>query len=109
MATPSVTPVTVAAMRKVFALLEDNFDPEKGLFLHGYSDERIAKETGISADGVRKYRVDGFGKLKAPTELDKARSDLSELEALFLKTEGEMRAAIKDLKARIQTLQRRFD
>ncbi len=70
MATAQITPTTVSAMRKVFAALEDNFDAEKGEYLHGYSDERIAKETGISVDGVKKYRIDGFGKLRPPSELD---------------------------------------
>ena len=109
MATQAITPTTVTAMRKVFAALEDNFDTEKGVYLHGYSDERIAKETGISVDGVKKYRVDGFGKLKPPTELDAIRREVEELENLFLKLETDLRAGLKDTKARILTLQRKFD
>lgn len=109
MATTQVTPTTVTAMRKVFAALEDNFDAEKGEYLHGYSDERIAKETGISVDGVKKYRIDGFGKLRAPTELDSLKHEVEELQGLFLKFEGEIKERIKDARARILTLQRRFD
>jgi hypothetical protein len=109
MATQSLTPVTVAAMRKVFALLEDNFDPEKGEYLHGYSDERIAKETSLSVDGVKKYRVDGFGKLKPPTELHKLQQEIAELEKLALQLDNDLRAGLKDVKARILNLQRKFD
>ena len=109
MATQALTPVTVAAMRKVFALLEDNFDPEKGVYLHGYSDERIAKETQISIDDVKKYRVDGFGKLKPPTEVDKIQSDIADLEKLALQLDNDLRAGLKDIKARIQIIQRKFD
>lgn len=109
MATQSLTPVTVSAMRKVFALLEDNFDPEKGVYLHGYSDERIAKETNISTDGVKKYRVDGFGKLKPPTEIYKIQQDIAELEKLALQLDNDLRAGLKDVKARILNLQRKFD
>lgn len=109
MATQSITPTTVSAMRKVFAALEDNFDTEKGVYLHGYSDDRIAKETGISVDGVKKYRIDGFGKLKPPTELDSVKREVEELEGLFLKLESDLRAGLKDVKARILTLQRQFD
>jgi hypothetical protein len=96
-------------MRKVFALLEDNFDPEKGVYLHGYSDDRIAKETNISVEGVKKYRVDGFGKLKAPTELCKIQQDIAELEKLALQLDNDLRAGLKDIKARVQNLQRKFD
>lgn len=96
-------------MRKVFAALEDNFDAEKGEYLHGYSDERIAKETGISIDGVKKYRIDGFGKLRAPTELDSLKREVEELQELFLKFENEMKDRLKDARARILTLQRKFD
>ena len=96
-------------MRKVFAALEDNFDAEKGEYLHGYSDERIAKETGISIDGVKKYRIDGFGKLRAPTELESLKREVEELQELFLKFENEMKDRLKDARARILTLQRKFD
>jgi hypothetical protein len=105
----TITPLTVSAMRKVFALLEDHFDPEKGEYQNGYSDDRIAKETNISVDGVKKYRVDGFGKLRAPTELDAVKRQLDELETLFLKTDTEVRAGIRDLRARILQMQRKFD
>lgn len=109
MATAQITPQTVSAMRKVFAALEDNFDAEKGEYLHGYSDERIAKETGISVDGVKKYRIDGFGKLRPPTELDAVEREINELTALFVKFEGEMKERLKDARARISNMQRKFD
>lgn len=109
MATQNLTAVTVSAMRKVFALLEDNFDPEKGVYIHGYSDERIAKETNISVDGVKKYRVDGFGKLKPPTEIYQIQQDIADLEKLALQLDNDLRAGLKDVKARILNLQRKFD
>lgn len=109
MATTQLTPTTVAAMRKVFSLLEDNFDPTAGRYLHEYSDARIAKETNISEDAVKKYRTDGFGKLKPPSELQIAINDLRELEGLFLRYESEVKDKLKDLQARIRNLQKRFD
>ncbi len=109
MATQNLTAQTVSAMRRVFSLLEDNFDPEKGVYLHEYSDERIAKETQISIEGVKKYRVDGFGKLKAPTEIYKIQQDIVELEKLALNLDNDLRSGLKDIKARILNLQRKFD
>jgi hypothetical protein len=109
MAITKVTPTTGVALRKVFQLLEDNFDAGEGQYLHGFDDARIAKETGISEQAVKDYRTSAFGKLKAPTELHKLKQDLSDLETAFLKMDAEFREAIKDVKARIGNLQRRFD
>jgi hypothetical protein len=109
MTVTKVTPITGLALRKVFQLLEDNFDAEKGQYLQGYDDASIAKETGVSPNAVKEYRTAAFGKLKPPTELDKARQDLDALETLFLKTEGQLRQEIKDLKQRILQIQRKFD
>ncbi len=103
------TPATGQALRKVFLSLEDNFDAEAGCYKNDYSDERIAKETGISPEAVKNYRVSAYGKLKPPTDLVLIERDLRELETLFLKTENEMKAALKDLRARIGTIQRKFD
>jgi hypothetical protein len=103
------TPATGQALRKVFALLEDNFDTDAGQFRNDYSDERIAKETGISIDAVKNYRVSAFGKLKPPTELYNIQAQLRDLETLYLKTETEMKAGLKDLKARVAAVQRKFD
>jgi predicted transcriptional regulator len=109
MATSTVTPATGTALRKVFSLLEDNFNATEGVYLHGFSDESIAKETGISAEAVKNYRTAAFGKLKPPSELYKAVQDLADLETLFLKTESEMKEKLKDLQARIRLIQKRFD
>lgn len=109
MSTVKVTPITGQALRKVFALLEDNFDAGQGQYLHGYDDERVAKETGISLQAVKEYRTSAFGKLQPPTELHKAKQDLDALETAFLKMDSEMRGQIKDLRQRIQILQRKFD
>lgn len=104
-----ITPVTGQALRKVFQLLEDNFDAGEGQFLAGYDDARIAKETGVSETAVKDYRTAAFGKLRPPTELHKCKQDLDELEALFLKTDGEFRQQIKELRQRVLVLQRKFD
>lgn len=104
-----VTPITGQALRKVFSLLEDNFDAGQGQYLHGYDDARIAKETGISTHAIKEYRTNAFGKLQAPTELHKAKQDLDALETAFLKLDSDMREQIKDLKQRVLILQRKFD
>jgi hypothetical protein len=104
-----VTGPAAQALRKVFQLLEDNFNATDGQYLHGYDDDRVAKETGISVNAVKDYRTSAFGKLKAPTELWQAKQDLAALETEYLKMENDFKAKLKDLNQRILQLQRMFD
>lgn len=105
----TLTPTTIQAQRKVFGLLEDNFDPGDGVYKNGYDDQRIASETGISVSAVKEIRTAAFGKLKPPTELYQMKIDLENLETAFLKMDNEFKSQIKDLKLRVQTMQRKFD
>lgn len=109
MTAPKITMQTGAALRKVFQLLEDQFDGENGCYKNGYSDEKIAKETGISTDAVKGYRVNAFGKIKPPTELQMIRMDLNELETFALKTENDIKAKAKELSMRLSAIERKFD
>jgi hypothetical protein len=109
MPTPAFSPASVAALRKVFAALEDYFDVDNGCYKAGNSDEKIAKTCGVSADAVKKYRTEAFGKLAAPSEFYDIQRDLRAVEALFLKLDVELKDSIKDLKARLSNVQRKFD
>jgi hypothetical protein len=104
-----ITPVAGVALRKVFQLLEDQFDAESGSFKDGWSDDRIAKETSISRDAVKNYRVNAFGKIKPPGELEVLRRELGELEHFALRTENEIKNKVKDLTLRLSAIERRFD
>lgn len=109
MASVVPSPPAAAAWRKMNNLLEDNFDTASGVYKNEFSDERVAKESGLSPSVVKDYRTSAFGKLKPPSELDTAIRDLRELEALFLKSESEIKEKLKDLQARVRSLQKRFD
>ena len=107
--TTAITPTTGQALRKVFQLLEDNFNIEAGCYAPGFDDARIAKDTGISTQAVKEYRTSAFGKIKPPTEFMLLRQDIDGLETAFLKTDAEFREKLKDLKQRILLVQRKFD
>lgn len=109
LAAANPTPATAQALRKVFALLEDQFDIDQGLYRNSYSDDQIAKETGISVEAVKNYRISGFGKLKPPSEFYSLSQQLRELETLYLQTDQAMKDGLKDLKAKIGNMQRKFD
>ncbi len=105
----TITPLTAKAMRRLFQLLEDNFNAETGEYLEGYSDERIAKECDISLDAVKKHRSAAFGKLQPPSELQKLKLDLDDLTKFALQNDNEIRAKLKDLSARVAASLRKFD
>jgi hypothetical protein len=62
--------------RDAHALIEMSFDISAGYYKDGYSDEKIADETGISKDWVAKRREEEFGQLKEPSELCSLREEL---------------------------------
>lgn len=109
MAAPQITQVTGVALRKVFQLLEDQFDGEAGCYRNDYSDERIAKETSISKDAVKQYRIQAFGKIKPPSEMMTMQQELRELENLALQLDNDLRQKLKDFGLRLRAVERRFD
>ena len=105
----AITPTVARATRKLFQLLEDNFDPTAGQYLHGYSDERISKECELSIDAVKAHRVNAFGKLQPPSELHLLKQEVDELQRFALQTENDMRAKLKELNARLSQMMKKFD
>lgn len=109
MAAPAITPTSGKALRAVFQHLEDHFNVEEGQYNQDWNDERIAKETGISKDAVKAYRINAFGKIKPPSEIAILRHELRELETFALQTENEIKTKAKDINLRLSALERRFD
>lgn len=109
MTVQKISPISGQALRKVFQLLEDQFNVEEGCYLNDYSDERIAKETGISKDAVKNYRINAFGKIKPPNEMAVMRQELREIENLALQLDNDLRQKLKDFNLRMSQIERRFD
>jgi hypothetical protein len=108
MSSVAITPAVAKAMRRLYQILEDNFDPEAGQYLEGYSDERVAKECEISLEAVKHHRTSAFGKLKPPNELALLQREVDELQKFALQTEGDMRAKIKELNNKLIQFQKRY-
>ena len=70
--------VTVIAQReltpeerqRVRTLLDSQFDDSKGIYLEGYSDQRVGEEAKVPWSSVRKMREAAYGPLKTVPELD---------------------------------------
>lgn len=76
------SPSAIKAQAKMFNLLSLHFNPEEGHFAKGWSDKKVADETGVAADLVSSFRTEAFGALKEPAEIAALRSDISALEGL---------------------------
>lgn len=69
------------ARRLATMMLEEHFDVATGRFRDGWTDEKIAKETGAAVQFVTKRREEDFGPLKMPSEIEQERARLDALEA----------------------------
>lgn len=78
---PAPTFDAKAARREAHELIAMTFNIPTGQYSDGYSDERIAKETGIGVDWVKQRREDEFGPLKEPDELTAMRKQLADAAA----------------------------
>lgn len=105
-ATPS--PGAIAAQAKMINLLQAHFDPDTGRYAPGWSDNRVAKETGQSPEYVAALRDEAFGKIKEPAELIKLQQDVDALEQLIEDAVAPIRSELGEIKARLQHLRAQF-
>ncbi|WP_380873620.1 hypothetical protein ACFB49_42720 [Sphingomonas sp. DBB INV C78] len=101
------SPAAMKAQAAMFRLLSDHFDVEKGAFALGWSDEKIAAETGLAKDVVTEFRRAGFGEIKEPTELQAIRADINALEQLAREHLQGVTAEIAGLRSRLAQISSR--
>ncbi|MFG1465235.1 hypothetical protein V5F77_20335 [Xanthobacter sp. DSM 24535] len=78
---PSASPNASGAIVELYMLLDDKYQRARKAYMAGYSDERIAKELGLSVTVVAERREKDFGPVVVDTtleELAKARAALAE-------------------------------
>lgn len=76
------SPAAVKAQAKMFSLLSQHFTPDDGRYAKGWSDKKIADETGVSVEMVAAVRSEAFGELKEPSEIQALRQEITALEGL---------------------------
>lgn len=81
--------------REAHALIELTFDIAAGCYKDGYSDERIANESGMPVSWVSKRREDEFGPLKVPAEFLEVKAEASELASAIGKLQAKLDAMVK--------------
>lgn len=63
--------------RMVYMFLEDCYDDNKKAYKDKHSDASLAKEIGASEAFIAKIREQDFGPLKAPSEFQEIRKDVT--------------------------------
>lgn len=105
----SATPVAApsadakAARREAHDRIAVYFDIANGSYTDGYSDQRIAEETGVAVAWVKQRREEEFGPIKTPKEY----SELEDLLLLISTRHGEIHAEIQVIKAKMNELAKR--
>lgn len=92
-------------MRRVIATLEDVFDDQKGLYVTGWNDERVAKECNASFDFVVKTRREAFGEIKEDPRMAELRRDLEALIAAKRVSDDNFAQRFSQLEARVANLE----
>lgn len=71
---------SLKAQRRMNELLLQHFDEDAGRYANGYSDQKVASETGLSLNVVTRYRTEAFGELKEPAELQALQHEIDGLQ-----------------------------
>lgn len=98
------SPDAMRAQAQMFNLLQNHFDPNKGVFSQNWDDARIAADTGLSAAVVVEYRETCFGKLKEPEAVQALRNDIAALEKLHQEMADAWKVEVEDLKKNLATI-----
>lgn len=72
-------PANPKLTRAIFALLEEHFDDKKRLYQDGWSDARVAKDTGASEAYVAAVRKGAFGELAEDPKVSALRGEIETL------------------------------
>lgn len=103
--TPISSAVTVApsvdakaARREAHDRIAIYFNIEKGSYSDGYSDMRIAEETGVAVAWVKQRREEEFGQLKVPSEIQEIVNEVSKLHSELNEVKHKYQRALEDFK-----------
>lgn len=105
-AAPTQPPSDAArkAHRLAMMALEDYYDEAAKTYKQGYSDKRIADETGASEAHVRQTREQYFGPLGEPVELQEYRQRLDAMQAKLDEITLNAAAEIGALRSRLSNI-----
>lgn len=102
----NVTPAAMKAQGQMFQLLTLHFDTEKGQYAKGWSDKKIAADTGLAIDHVAAFRSECFGALRDAPEVVALRADFDAAEALANENHKNLIGQISAFRAELDRIAR---
>ena len=81
MTTTTVRVPTPDERMRVRRKLDEVFDDAKGMYLDGYSDQRLAEELNLPRKIVELIREAAYGPIRTDSEVEQLRGDIAELTA----------------------------
>lgn len=91
-------------LRAVYALLDDHLDPDKMLYRNGWTDGRIAKESGVAEGAIIKIREESYGKLSEDPEVTSLKDDLTLLTIEIAETHTKLNDKLMGFHQRIERI-----
>ena len=82
------SPAAAVKLGELYMMLSDAYEPARKLYKTGWSDDRIAKETGLAVEFVRARREQDFGPLAPP---DMTEDEIASLVDGAAKTLGQIK------------------
>lgn len=92
-----------AARREAHDLIAVYFDIPNGSYTDGYSDQRVAEETGVAVAWVKQRREEEFGPIKTPREF----AELQDQIAAAMARQREIKSTLDEIEARMNELAKR--
>lgn len=86
------SPAAAVKLGELYMMLSDAYEPARKLYKQGWSDDRIAKETGLAIEFVRSRREQDFGPLAPP---DMTEDEITSLVDGAAKTLGQIKQDIE--------------
>jgi len=76
-----VRPATPDERMRIRHKLDEVFDDSKGMYLDGYSDQRVAEDLKLPRKMIEQIREAAYGPIRTDPELDQLRTDIAALVA----------------------------
>ncbi|WCT73946.1 hypothetical protein PQ455_01555 [Sphingomonas naphthae] len=95
------SPAAMKAQVQMIGLLSEHFDTDAGAYAVGWSDKKIADETGVSPATVAEFRLAGFGEIKEPAAICALRADINALDQLSREHQAIVQSEIASLRSKL--------
>lgn len=79
MTTPALRPATPDERMRIRHKLDEVFDDSKGMYLDGFSDQRVADGLKLPRKMIEQIREAAYGPIRTDPEIDQLRTDIAAL------------------------------